>query len=208
MNNIVYDRVTKQIKGYDRDPLPFESEIKIPYPIQLSKTIQESTGNLIQKVNDEGLPLYKKEIVINAFGEVTYTETVDAKTVIEFGTKPNIYRIATNQTTTEMRDVLQLDGTFVSEEVEVPVYDTIAPISEIPIVWEDHEPIIIEETVNRAYTLEQNCYIFSVDEVVEAIANATPPITALDLLQSQLAAQNQTQSDFMDYIFISFPDIS
>jgi len=36
----------------------------------------------------------------------------------------------------------------------------------------------------------------------------TQPKSELELLQEQLATQNQTQSDFMDYIFASFPEIA
>lgn len=190
MKNVIYDRVTKQIKDYDRDPMPFELSLAIPYPIQLSRTVQEFTGVMVQKINEEGQLLY-------VHGE---TETTEASTITTWDTISNTYLVATDQTT---------PGT--DEEgnpIEIPVYETVTTTSEVPVAWEDHEPIMIEEVVSRTYTLDQNCAIFTADEVTEVIANTPTPVSEIEILRQHSAEANQTQSDFMDYIFSVFPEIS
>lgn len=194
MKNVVYDRVSRVIRDYDREPLPFELEIKIPYQINLQKTIEEHTGNMVQKVNEQGELLYRS-------GEV---ETTEFRVITEFELETHNYRVCTDETITETI----IDENENPSEVEVPVYNTITSISQVPVSWGYNDPIMIEEVVSRTYTLEQNCSIFTADEVIEAITNTTPTKGELETLKIQLADQNQTQSDFMDYVFTSFPEIS
>jgi|GEM_PF-5514637 len=140
MRNIVYDLFTGMVKDYDRDPLPAEKSIVIPYPILLLKAIQESTGSMIQKVNEQGELLYKKNIVADEFGVETYTETTEG---------------------------------------------------------EDHEPIMVEEIVSRTYTLEQNPYIFTADEVSDAIANTIPVKSVEQLTVERVAMAEDAINAFM-----------
>jgi len=198
MKNVVYDRVTEQIKGYDRDPLPFELSLEIPYPVNLQKTVTELTGNMVQKVNGQGELLYKKDIVNNEFARESYTETTEARTVTVYASQVNTYRVSTDQTTTELQDVIQPDGTAKKEEVEVPIYDTITPTSEVPIEWEDHEAIMIEETVERTYTLEQNCFIFTADEITEAITNTIPVKPEVQVTAERVSATEDAIMILMD----------
>lgn len=187
MRNVVYDIVTGQIKGYDREPLPFELSIDIPYPISLQKTVKEPTGNMVQKVNEAGQLLYWMDVITPiGYGgyveeDINTVETTDALTVTTWETRPVTYKTSTDQTTTEFQAVIQPDGTTVMEDVEVPVYDIITTSLEVPIAWNDHEPIIAEEVIVRTYTLEQNCYIFTADEVLNAIANTVPVKTVEEI---------------------------
>jgi len=188
MKNVVYDRLTGQVKGYDREPMAFELSIEVPYQINLQKTVEEKTGRMVQKVNEQGELLYLN-------GEV---ETTEARTATAYESQTNTYRVSTDQTTTELQDVVQPDGTIKKEEIEVPVYDIIITTSEVPIEWEDHEPIMVEEAVGRAYTLEQNCFIFTADEITEAIASTVPVKTVVEVTVERVDSVEDAVMFLMD----------
>lgn len=206
MRNVVYDRVTGQVKGYDRDPLPFELEIKIPYPISLQKTVKEPTGNTIQKVDETGQLLYWMDVITPieyggyVEGDINTVETTDALTVTTWETRPTTYKASTNQTTTEPQAVIQPDGTTVMQEVEVPVYDTITTSVEAPIAWENHEPIMVEEVVDHTYTFEKNCFIFTADEVLNAIANTVPVKTVEEITVERVTMAEDALNAIMTMI--------
>lgn len=181
MKNVVVDRITKLVKGYDREPQPFELSIEIPYPIQLSKTIEEKTGVLIQKTDADGDSLYKTNVAIDELGVETYDETVVQRLPTKFETQSFPYKIGTDRFTTELQDVLQPDGSTKQEEVQVPVYDEIVNTVEVPIEWLDNEPIMVEEVVSKTYTLEENCSIFTADEVTEVVARTVIPKTEVEI---------------------------
>ena len=81
MKSATFDLASGQITGVDRQPLPFEREIKLPYPISIMKTIQVPVpGMKVQKRNENGEPLYMDNMVVDEGGnlvsyeEVTYAE--------------------------------------------------------------------------------------------------------------------------------------
>jgi hypothetical protein len=80
MNNVVYDRLTREVTGIDRQPLPFEASIHLPYAIDLKKTaIEDVEGTTLPKFNDEGQPLYLNDVEVDGgaivvFEEVAYSE--------------------------------------------------------------------------------------------------------------------------------------
>jgi len=184
MYNIVFNRLTRQVCGYDRQPMPFELELLIPYPISLSKTVEEITGMVIQKVNENGELLYLN-------GEV---ETTEARVATEFETVINTYRIATDEVTLET----VVDELGVTTEVEVPIYEEISTSVEMPISFDEHEPIMIDEVVSKTYTFDQNPYIFVVDEVIEAIAATVPVKTEFELAVDRVSATEDAIMTLMD----------
>jgi len=168
LNNIVFDRISCQVTGYDRLPQAFEFSVNLPYSISLSKTISELTGNQIQKADSEGLLLFKDNIQTDEFGVETYTETTETQVVTEYQTITNTYRIATEETTLELQDVVQPDGSIIQEYVQVPVYEEIITESQIPIEFESLQPIMIDEYVDKIYTLENGYMNFTYEEILEA----------------------------------------
>lgn len=196
MNNVVYDLFTGQVRGIDRDPLPAERSIEIPYPIQLTKTLEEKTGNMVQKVNDQGQPLYKTNVTTDELGQETYTETTEAQTVTKYETQTFTYKVSTDQTTTET--VMDSEGN--PTRIEVPVYTTITPTSEVPVEWTDNEPIMIEEVIRKTYTLERNPSMFTKEEIEETIANTIPTKTPSEVRDERLDLVEGAVNIFMDML--------
>jgi len=165
LQTILFNRTSNFITGIDREKLPYEYSVLLPFDIQLSKTRQESTGQLIQKVNSENQTLYKDNIIIDpltnveTFDEVTYSEKV-----ISTQTQINTYRIATEEYTTEI-----ITDEFGEEQViQTPIYTEIQTTSEVPVSWENLDPIMIPEIINKTVTLENNMLAFNYEEVLEA----------------------------------------
>lgn len=182
MKTIVYDRVSKMVKDCDRPPMPFELSMDIPYPFVLTKTVEEPTGNMIQKVNTDGEPLYKIQTGLTEMGGEIYEETAEARTITAWETRLHTYRIATD----EMVIAQGVDEMGEPIDIEVPVYEPMTATVEVPVEWTDHDPIMIPEVISKTYTFEQNCYLFTTDEVAEAIANTVPVPTEIELLKEQL----------------------
>ena len=172
MENIVFNRETLKCCGFDRSPLPYEFEVKTPYPINLNKTISEPTNEKIQKVNDNGEYLYKDNIqtITDEFGNEieTYDETIESEKVIEWDEQIVTYRIASEEYTTELQDVIQEDGSIIQEEVQIPVYQEITNVVNVPKTIVKLEPVIIDQMVGRNYTLENGYMNFDYFEVLEA----------------------------------------
>lgn len=168
MNNIVFDRLSLKCIGINRDPLPFEFQVNLPYGIQTSKNVQELTGGQIQKVNQSNNPLFKTNIqtTTDEFNNeiTTWEETTSPQTPISFQTVTNTYRVATEEFTTET-----IINEFGEEEIiQVPIYETITTTSEIPLETIELEPVLVEEFVNKTYTLENGYMEFDYYEILEA----------------------------------------
>jgi len=164
LQTILFDRSSNKITGIGREKLPYEYSVHVPFDIQLSKTVQESTGQLIQKVNSENQPLYKDEIVIDEItGEESYIEVTTSQKVTAFEIVKNVYKIAVSE---EMVEQVNEFGETVL--VPVPVYEEIVTNSENPISWDDLEQIMIPEIINKTVTLENNMFEFDYEEVLEA----------------------------------------
>jgi len=78
MNNVVFDRETDQVIAINREVRLYEYEVKLPYPINLAKTISEKTGEQTQKTDSDGNLLYKSNVIIDEFGNETYEETIES----------------------------------------------------------------------------------------------------------------------------------
>ena len=78
MNNVVFDRETDQVIAINREVKLYEYEVKLPYPINLTKTVSEKTSNQIQKTDSDGNLLYKLNIIIDEFNNETYEETTES----------------------------------------------------------------------------------------------------------------------------------
>jgi len=78
MNNIIFERNTNLCLGINREPKLYEYEVKLPYPINLTKTVSEKTSNQIQKTDSDGNLLYKLNIIIDEFGNEIYEETIES----------------------------------------------------------------------------------------------------------------------------------
>jgi len=197
MKNVVHDLFTDYIRGIDRDPLPAEGSIDLPYPISLTKTVEEKTGNVVQKVNDQGEPLYKDNMTIDELtGEETFDEVTTPIKVTTYETVTNTYRVVVGETPEE-----QINEAGEPVTVMVPVYEEIHPESQVPIEWIDLEPVTVEEVVSRTYTLEQNPFVFTKDEVIEAKNksiedNANLPPTEVELLREDVT-MTQGAIDFI-----------
>ncbi len=78
MDNVTYDRATGVITGVDRQPLPFEGEIKLPFDISPIKTVWNDTGLKVQKKNELDQLLYLDNVEVDgndnliSATEVTY----------------------------------------------------------------------------------------------------------------------------------------
>ena len=168
MNNIVFDRQSRLIRGIDRETLPFERSIQLPFPITLSKQISIPTNQLIQKTNSEGLPLYKENISINPeTNEESYTETLSPQTPTEFETQINTYKIIIGETTEEQ--INEFGETIL---ISIPIYETITNTSQIPISFQENPPILIPEIIIRTVSIENEYMEFSAEEVTLAKQNA------------------------------------
>ena len=171
MKTILFDRISNKITGIDREKLNFEFEVNLPYPINLNKTISEPTNEKIQKVNDNGEYLYKDniQITIDEFGNEieSFDETIESEKVIEWDEQTVIYRIATDEYTTELQDVVQEDGLIV-QEVQIPVYQEITNVVNVPKTIVKLKPIMIDQMVGRNYNLENGYMSFDYFEILEA----------------------------------------
>lgn len=164
MANVLIDRQSLQVKGLNRDPLPFEYEIKLPTELSLQKTIQVSTGNKVQKTNDTEEPLYMDNIVKDANGNITsYDEVTTSQKVIAYTTQTFTYKVP-DPTQTTKETVTNPDGT--TSEVDVPVMDTISTTSQVPSAWKDLDPVMIDEVIPKAVTLANSCTEFAASEVI------------------------------------------
>jgi len=169
MDSAIFNRGSDLIVGTNREPNFYEDKVLLPYTITLSKTISETTSNQIQKTDLEGNPLFKDNIVIDEItGEESYDEVTTSQKITAYETVINNYRIATDQFTQELQNVLQEDGSYQEELVNIPVYETITTNSEVPVSYEQLEPIMIPEIISKTYTFLSNPYIFTADEIVEA----------------------------------------
>lgn len=165
MQTILFNRTSNFITGIDREKLPYEYSVLTPFPITLSKSIQESTGQQIQKTNSENQPLFKDNIQIDSeTGIETFDEVTNPTKVISTQTVTNEYRIATDQYTSET--IINELGK--EEEIQIPIYTTISTSSEIPLETVELEPVLVEEFVNKTYTLENGYMEFDYEEILEA----------------------------------------
>jgi len=153
MENIVFNRETLKCCGCDRSPLSYEFEVKTPYPINLNKTISEPTNEKIQKVND------KVEV---------FDETIESEKVIEWDEQTVTYRIASDEYITELQDVIQEDGSVIQEEIQIPIYQEITNVVNVPKTIVKLEPVMIDQMVGKNYTLENGYMNFDYYEVLEA----------------------------------------
>jgi len=195
MQNVVFDRISRQITRINTEEiLPFQREIKLPFPITISKQISVPTNQLIQKTNSENLPLYKENITINPeTNEESYTETLSPQTPIEFQTQTVEYKIATDEFTTELQDEIQPDGSILQVEVQIPVYTTITNTSQIPISFQENPPILIPEIITRTVSIENEYMEFSAEEVTDAKQNA---INNANLLKLKVFDEEMEISNF------------
>ena len=172
MENIVFNRETLKCCGCDRSPLSYEFEVKTPYPINLNKTISEPTNEKIQKVNDNGEYLYKDniQITIDEFGNEAevFDETIETEKAIEWDEQTVTYRIASDEYITELQDVIQEDGSVIQEEIQIPIYQEITNVVNVPKTIVKLEPVMIDQMVGKNYTLENGYMNFDYYEVLEA----------------------------------------
>ena len=172
MENIVFNRETLKCCGFDRSPLQYEFEVKTPYPINLNKTISEPTNEKIQKVNENDEYLYKDNIqtITDEFGNEieTYDETIESEKVIEWDEQTVIYKITSDEYITELQDVIQEDGSIIQEEVQIPIYQEITNVVNVPKTIVKLEPVMIDQMVNKTYTLENGYMNFDYFEALEA----------------------------------------
>ena len=172
MENIVFNRETLKCCGFDRSPLQYEFEVKTPYPINLNKTISETTNEKIQKVNENDEYLYKDNIqtITDEFGNEieTYDETIESEKVIEWDEQTVIYKITSDEYITELQDVIQEDGSIIQEEVQIPIYQEITNVVNVPKTIVKLEPVMIDQMVGKTYTLENGYMNFDYYEVLEA----------------------------------------
>lgn len=164
MQNIVFDRHNLKCKGLDRFPLPYEFSIYLPYPILSSKKISEQTSNQVQKTNLEGNLLYKDNIQVNEFGLETFHEVIYSEKVIKTEIVVNQYKIVTENfiletITNELGE---------EQEIQIPIYTTIETTSEIPIEYEQLQPIMINEVISKTYIFPDNYLIFDYNSIIEA----------------------------------------
>lgn len=195
MNNVVYDLFTGQVRGVDRDPLPAERSIEIPYPIQLTKTVEEQTGVWVQKVNEQGEPIYKKDVTTDELGQETYTETTESREETEWEEITHTYNIQTGETEEDSTDE---EGNPI--KITAPVYEEIHPVERRPVAWIDYDPVRIPEVLLRTYTLEQNPLLFTKEEVETAIANTTPVKSPSEVRDERLDLVEGAVNVFMDML--------
>lgn len=198
MKNIIYDRVTHQVKGFDRDPLPFELSLVVPYPIDLRKTVEEPTGKTVQKTDADGNLLYKTNVTYDDQGVESFDETSEVRTATKLSPQTNTYKVGTDKTEMVLQDVTQPDGTIIQQEVEVPVYDEIQTIIQVPTEWTEHDPIMIPEVVTKSYTLEENCSLFTSEEVAEMITKTIPVKTTEEINTARISAVENATMMLMD----------
>ncbi|HBV85752.1 MAG TPA: hypothetical protein DEF42_03635 [Desulfosporosinus sp.] len=211
--NAVYDLFTNQIKGVNRDPFPAEGNIDLPYPIKLSKTVEERTGNMVQKVNEEGLPLYSKGVWDEELGQeplidpiesqeitdwdgVIYLETTESREVTEWEEITHTYRVVVGETLEESTDE---EGNPIL--VSVHIYEEIHPVATYPKEWINYDPVMVPETLLRTYTFQENPYIFTREEVEQAkeqsiIDAQNAPPTEIEELQNDVSML-QGATDFI-----------
>ena len=172
MKTILFDRISNKITGIDREQLNFEYSVLLPYPINLNKTISEPTNQLIQKVNENDQYLYKDNIqtITNEFGNEieSYDETIESEKVIEWDERTVTYKIASDEYITELQDVIQEDGSIIQEEVQIPIYQEITNVVQVPKTIVKLEPIMIDQMVGKTYNLENGYMNFDYFEVLEA----------------------------------------
>ena len=172
MKTILFDRISNKITGIDREQLNFEYSVLLPYPINLNKTISEPTNQLIQKANENDQYLYKDNIqtITNEFGNEieSYDETIESEKVIEWDERTVTYKIASDEYITELQDVIQEDGSIIQEEVQIPIYQEITNVVQVPKTIVKLEPIMIDQMVGKTYNLENGYMNFDYFEVLEA----------------------------------------
>ena len=164
MNNITFNRSTNIVTGLNRSPLPYEFQVLTPFPITLSKSIQESTNQQIQKTNSENQPLFKDNIQTDEQGIEIFDEVTKPTKVISTQMVTNEYKIATDQYTSET--IINELGE--EEEIQIPIYTTISTSSEIPLETIELEPVLVEEFITKTYNLENGYMNFDYYEVLEA----------------------------------------
>jgi hypothetical protein len=170
LQKVIFNKSNDFCVGIDREVLPFEYFVQLPYPISCSKTIQEKTSNQIQATNNQNQPLYKTNIKTNPItGEETYDSTTYDKTVLTYQTVTNTYKVADPIKTTS-ETITNPDGT--TSTIQVPVMNTITTTSQIPDQTIENPPIMIPEIINKTYQFEENPYIFSYDEILTAKKSA------------------------------------
>jgi len=164
LQTILFNRSSNKITGIDREKLNFEYSVNLPYSITLSKSIQESTGQQIQKTNSENQPLFKDNIQTDEQGIEIFDEVTNPIKIISTQTVTNEYRIATDQFTTETT----INEFGEEEEIQIPIYTTISTSSEIPLETVELEPVLVEEFITKTYTLENGYMNFDYYEILEA----------------------------------------
>jgi len=172
MKTILLNRSSNKITGIDREKLNFEYSVLLPFSINLNKTISEPTNEKIQKVNENNQYLYKDNIQITTdeFGNKVevFDETIESEKVIEWDEQTVTYRIASDEYITELQDVIQEDGSIVQEEVQIPVYQEITNVANVPKTIVKLEPVMIDQMVGKTYTLENGYMNFDYYEILEA----------------------------------------
>lgn len=129
------------VTGLNRPAMPFEFEAELQGSPILTKSVQEVQGQ-VQKVNEFGQPLYKD----NVQEDGSFEETTDSEKATDFEE-----RDATHTLTDD-------DG------AETPVTQKV----QVPVAFEDLEPIMVDDVVDVTFSFEDNPLAFSHEEVLAA----------------------------------------
>ncbi len=144
--NILIDKTTNKVAGVNSPANPFQISIDVPEDFTLGKTIQEvsEVQPEKQKTNDQGQLLYKGNVIVDAEGNETYDEVTEAKKATEWEE-----RQVTNKWVDE-------EGVKHSETVTINA----------PIAWEELEPVMIPNIVNKYVTIKDRPEVFTAEEVL------------------------------------------
>lgn len=142
--HVSLDKLTNEVKGINLSPNPLTLNIEVKENFTLSKSITEVNPEkpIIQKVNENGEELYKDNVIDEfTFNEVHYP---DGKKPIKFEDKE-----VTNTWTDE-------EGVEHSQTVTV----------QVPVEWEDLEPVMIDNYHTITVTLKERPSAFTLEEVL------------------------------------------
>lgn len=160
MENVVFSLETGQVTGVDRQPLPFEKEIKVPYDLNLTKLVEHGSRK-VQKKDEEGHLLYMTNIVTDEEGILeSFDETTEAVEVLETETK------------TVLNKWKDADGTLNEQEVIVTT----------PIKTQERLPVLVDEPVYETVLFEDSFMDFTYEEVIEAKVKAINNNNLYDLI--------------------------
>lgn len=146
MENVVFSIETGQVTGVDRQPIPFEKEIKIPYDLTLTKLVPNGVQK-VQKTDEEGHLLYMTNIVTDEEGNLeSFEVTTEPVEVLAFETKTVLNKWRDN------------NGTLNEQEVTITT----------PVKTQERLPVLIEEPVYESISFEDSFMDFTYEDVLEA----------------------------------------